>query len=491
MAITQLRGSNQVLNGTVTRAKLAADFVDGATWNLSSTNTAVLTGLANPTGANDAANKGYIDGLVDSTMKSPDGYATNAAGDYPTDYKGTGAVNEGDMFYITSIANGSTVGGVTVNVGDALVALTDAPGNTDANWIVMEANRDQATETVKGVAELATQTETDAGVNDENIVTPLKLSTYVSNLNINKTAGAGLIETAGTFDVVAADTSLTVNADDMQVRIGSTNGNSLEVTATGVELLATVTGERTFDVGSGNSFDVVADVNLATLSNTPDGTSPLAIATVGYVSSVNTTADNGLTKTGNNIQLGGALTTDTHIGTTSDNHSITIDAGNGSDQGNVVLNSNGDSGISTRNGSTNTRYGVSSTTSGTSLYANDGSSPKSINVDLNNITLSAAANEPVLTNQPDGSVSLAIATTQYVDDAVSAVTDVYSEMPTVTNGSTDVTLANAPTAGTERVYLNGMRQAPGGSNDYTLSGSTVTFGGALSTGDIVIVDYKY
>lgn len=37
-----------------------------------------------------------------------------------------------------------------------------------------------ATETVAGIAELATQVETNAGMDDARIVTPLKLATYVS-----------------------------------------------------------------------------------------------------------------------------------------------------------------------------------------------------------------------------------------------------------------------------------------------------------------------
>lgn len=41
-----------------------------------------------------------------------------------------------------------------------------------------------ATETVKGKAELATQAETDGGTDDERIVTPLKLATYTAGLGI-------------------------------------------------------------------------------------------------------------------------------------------------------------------------------------------------------------------------------------------------------------------------------------------------------------------
>jgi len=372
MAVTEIRGNNQIKDTTVTRAKLVADFVDGATWNLSSTNTAVLTGLANPTIANDAANKAYVDGLIDSSMKSPDGYATNATGDYPTDYKGTGTVAEGDTFYITSIANGTVVGTQNINVGDLLVALVDTPGNTDANWVIMETNRDQATETVIGMAQIATQTETDAGVIDTDIVTPLKLATYITNANLNKTAGAGMTETAGTFDVVATDASILVAADDLAVQVGTTNGTTLETTATGLELVSNVVGNRTF---SGGTFTVSAAGNAIALTST------------------------------------------------------------------------------------------------------------------STIIADASANDVRLVNHPDGTVPLAVATTQYVDNAVAAGTEVYSELPLVTNGSANVTLANTPTNNSERVYLNGIRQAPG--DDYTISGTTVTFASALITGDKVLVDYKY
>lgn len=40
-----------------------------------------------------------------------------------------------------------------------------------------EANREQATESVIGVSEIATQAETDAGSDDSRVVTPLKLAT--------------------------------------------------------------------------------------------------------------------------------------------------------------------------------------------------------------------------------------------------------------------------------------------------------------------------
>lgn len=59
------------------------------------------------------------------------------------------------------------------------------------------------------------------------------------------------------------------------------------------------------------------------------------------------------------------------------------------------------------------------------------------------------------------------------------------------NGSnTAFTLANTPTAGTEHTYLNGVLQASGGGNDYTISGSSITYLTAPETGDVLVVSYR-
>jgi len=58
------------------------------------------------------------------------------------------------------------------------------------------------------------------------------------------------------------------------------------------------------------------------------------------------------------------------------------------------------------------------------------------------------------------------------------------------NGSnTSFTLANTPTSGTEMVFLNGLLQESGAGNDYTISGGTITYLAAPSTGDSLLVSY--
>lgn len=124
-----------------------------------------------------------------------------AAGTYPPTYGG-GPIKAGHKFIITGAG---AMGAVTVAVGDELTAKTNAPGQVDANWYVLEKNLVQATETEAGTAELATQAEVTTGTDDLRMVTPLKLATRAASETLS-----GLIELAtqaetntGTDDVRA------------------------------------------------------------------------------------------------------------------------------------------------------------------------------------------------------------------------------------------------------------------------------------------------
>lgn len=68
---------------------------------------------------------------------------------------------------------------------------------------------------------------------------------------------------------------------------------------------------------------------------------------------------------------------------------------------------------------------------------------------------------------------------------------VANEIPTgaINGANAAYTLASAPTAGTVEVYQNGLRLLVGAGNDYTISGSTITFVTAPATGDNLLVDY--
>lgn len=69
---------------------------------------------------------------------------------------------------------------------------------------------------------------------------------------------------------------------------------------------------------------------------------------------------------------------------------------------------------------------------------------------------------------------------------------VENEVPSgsINGSNADFTIANTPVAGSERVYLNGMRCFGGSGNDYTISGTTITMATAPLSGERLIVDYR-
>lgn len=78
-----------------------------------------------------------------------------------------------------------------------------------------------------------------------------------------------------------------------------------------------------------------------------------------------------------------------------------------------------------------------------------------------------------------------------VTDAVLEADVVVGEVPTgdIDTLNTTYTVANTPVTGTVAVYLNGLRQKEGVSDDYTISGTTITFDKAPRTNSILQVDY--
>jgi hypothetical protein len=68
---------------------------------------------------------------------------------------------------------------------------------------------------------------------------------------------------------------------------------------------------------------------------------------------------------------------------------------------------------------------------------------------------------------------------------------VESETPSgsINGSNVSFTLKNAPAPGTLQLYRNGVRQGAGG--DYTITGNSITFGAAPSSGDVLLADYSY
>lgn len=137
-------------------------------------NSNTMTGASGTNLATAGSIKTYIDNTVAGLGNLEGGFAAGSSVNFPT---ASGGTKKGDYWYVTSAG---TVQGVILNIGDVLIANIDnASPTSSADWIFLESNRDQATETVLGVIKLATQAQTNTGTDDTTAVTPLKLKTFI------------------------------------------------------------------------------------------------------------------------------------------------------------------------------------------------------------------------------------------------------------------------------------------------------------------------
>ena len=87
--------------------------------------------------------------------------------------------------------------------------------------------------------------------------------------------------------------------------------------------------------------------------------------------------------------------------------------------------------------------------------------------------------------------STAVTYIQDTSGTLSPTNFVTEETPsgTINGSNVTFTLATTPTAGTLKLYLNGVRLKSGAGNDYTLSTNIISFTTAPTSGDVILADY--
>lgn len=275
-----ITGEAAVISFIATSASLllqsSTELTLGAGTNINATNKQIIN-LADPTSAQHAVTKAYADSIAAGLdPKASVRAATTTALPSVTYNNGTGGVGA----TLTSTANGALPAqdGITLVVGNRLLVKDQVAalqngiytvtqvGNVSSVFILTRATDQDGSPSheVSG----GNFTFVEAGSINEHTgwtviwdgditvgTNPIDWTQFSSIGTIN--AGTGLTRTGSTIDFNTADTSLTVNADDVAVNLNSTGG--LE-TSSGVRIKSDVTTANTIGVtttsnGAGTKFD--------------------------------------------------------------------------------------------------------------------------------------------------------------------------------------------------------------------------------------------
>lgn len=292
MAQTKINGGTQIQSGTITTTQLAsgAGITDGQLANSytkadgsraftgdQSMGSHKLTNVTDGTASSDAATWGQVQALANGTdWKQSVRAATTANGALATAYENGDAIDgvtlaTGDRILLKNQTTGSENGVYTVNASGAPTRATDA---------------DASAEVTAGFAVFVSEGSTNG--NTKYLLTtddPIVLGTTAlvfAQIGSGETtvAGAGLTLTGSTVDVVAADTSLTVGANDVAVNIADA---SLEVSS-GLRVKHGTGGQVYIANASGVLTPTTLSGDVSSVGNTGAVTlATTVLKTTGYV----------------------------------------------------------------------------------------------------------------------------------------------------------------------------------------------------------------
>lgn len=206
-----------------------------------SLNSQRITNVADPTANTDAANKQYVD-AARAGLRIKD------------------AVRVATTANIT-LSGTQTIDSVAVVAGDRVLVKNQTTASANGIYIVAAGawtratDADAAAEVSDGATTFVQQgSQADTTWAQINTITTLgtdNQSWVQQGAAASYTAGAGLTQTGNTFDVVAADGSITVSADSITVgNVPVTKGGTGATTATAARTNLGAVGKFAFDLGA-------------------------------------------------------------------------------------------------------------------------------------------------------------------------------------------------------------------------------------------------
>jgi hypothetical protein len=447
MAATKIRGNTQIQDGTIENTQISATaaiattkLADGAEFIQRDGSVAFtadqslggfkLTNLAAPTNPNDAARKADVDAAASGLdVKESVRVASTA-----------------NVAIATDLEAGDTIDGVTLVAGDRVLLKDQTTASQNGIYVAVAS----------GAASRSTDADTDAEVTagmfmfveegtanaDKGFVlvsdNPLIVDTDDLIFTQFSGAGSGDVNSASNVNNGAGAVGVfkQLNGDDLEFY-------SLDEAASGKVTVTLNSNEIEFDIGAGTLVD--GDIN--------------ASAAIARTKIASGSANHVVINDGSGVLSSEAQLSLARGGTASD---LSAAAGD-----RILVSNSGGTALVEHSAITANR-----------ALASDG----------NGLPVASAVTDTEL-----GYLSGVTSSVQTQLDAKADSADFVSkEVPTgLINGSnTSYSLVNTPISGTEHVYLNGVLQEEGAGNDYTISGSTITYLTAPETGDKLVVSYR-
>ncbi len=482
MAQTQINGGTQIQAGTITGDRLAsgAGITDGqlavsyikadgsrAFSGNQSVGGNQLTSLGNGTAGDHAVNLSQLQAAIrDQDGKPSVQFASTGSESYTIS---GGAVTQ---------ISGTSFGGGTPAVNDRLL-IKNAPSSTGS-----------------GTADSGS-TGTNQAPNGIYVVTNATTNLTVSRAvdadgNSEVTTGATVWVDGGTLEdtqwTLITNNPITVGTTTLQF----TRSGGATVAADGTSIVqsgntfirAALTGDVTATQGSNSTTIAANAVTLAKMAQLATGkvignlsgstADPAAVSAVATATASTVVARDSNANIKNNSTASAVATTATAAGTTT----LTVGSAQfqqftGSTTQTVVL-------PDATTLVTGQSFIISNQSSGAlQVNANGGGGVRTI----------AALTTAVITLIAAGSAAGRERTTATAMLSTSNFVTRETPAGSINGSNTAFTLANTPTAGTEHLYLNGLLLEPGGGNDYTISGATITMAAAPVSGDKLRCSY--
>lgn len=461
MALTKIHGERQILGLTIKNAQIATDAAialskieDGLSLVKADGSvpfTSVVSGVT-PTLDAHLATKGYVDSVATGLDVK----------------QSVRAISTSNI----TLSGTQTVDGVALQAGDRILVAGQTDGSENGIYVVAadawarsaDADNSPAGEVTSGMFTFIEEGSSYAGAGFVlTTANPIVLGTTAlvfAQFSAAGTiqAGAGLLKTGNTIDVVSGNAAIAVNANDITLTLAdgtlAIDGSGLKLAslAEGNILIGSAGGVATAQALSGDATLTAAGV--LTIANLAVTNAKLAgnIALSKLVSG-----------TAGQIIVANASGVPTYVTASGD---VTI-----SDAGAIELVANA---------------------VGTTELANGAVTlPKLVALDAGKIIIGTSGGNAQVTMSGDATISEAGVVTVSSSTVVKVADVVTRETPTGAQDgvNVDYVLANTPKAGTEHVFVNGILQDEGASNDYTIVGDTISFTYAPLSTDKIRVSY--